>query len=150
MTKPNTPPTVSQQAQILLRDQFSTLTDNAVNEMQRVSNRAERAPVYVILALGAAMIIFALGFKVFSSLSPTEFIMVILTGSLLVILGGLIRLYQYRLNQEIQKGIQAAAERALEATVEYSHKVLEFESQMRQFIVTKQIEAEQPPKPPPL
>jgi hypothetical protein len=64
MTETNTPPIVSQQAQTLLRDQISTLTDNAINEMQRVYKRAGREPVYALLVLGAAMIIFALAFKV--------------------------------------------------------------------------------------
>jgi hypothetical protein len=144
MTETNSPPIVSQQAQTLLRDQISTLTENAINEMQRVHKRAGRVPVYALLVLGAAMIIFALAFKVqffgqaYSSLSPPEFITMILTGSLLVILGGVIHLYQYRLSQEIRKGIQAIAESALEATVEYSNKVIEAELQLRRDTVAKQ------------
>jgi hypothetical protein len=149
-------PTVSEQAQTLLRDPFSSFTEDAVNAMQRVSELAERGPVIVLLTLGPAMIILALAFKLqvlgqgISSLSSSEFITVILTGSLLVILGGLIRLYQYRLSQELRKGIQATAERALEATVENSNKIIESELQLRQSIVAKQIEDGKAPEPPPL
>jgi hypothetical protein len=90
----------------------------------------------VVLLIGAVMITYALAF--ISSLSQPEFITLILAGSLLVILGGLIHLYQYRLRQELRKGIQAIAERALEATVENSNKVIESELQRPQETVAKE------------
>jgi hypothetical protein len=149
-------PAVSQKEQTLLGGSFSSITEDAVNKMQRVSELADSRPMFLVLALGAAMIILALAFKVqlfgqgIGNLSSPEFITLILAGSLLVILAGLIRLYQYRLSQELRKGIQAIAERTLDATVESSNKVIESELQMRREIVAKQKEVEQPPEAPPL
>jgi hypothetical protein len=57
-------PTVSQKEQHkLLRESFSCITDCAVNKMQGVSKRAESIPMFVVLAIGAAMIIFAPRFQ---------------------------------------------------------------------------------------
>ena len=149
-------PTLTRQAQTLLQDPFSSFTQNTVEAMHRVSGLAERGPVIMLLTLGPVMIILALAFKLqlfgqgISTLSSAEFISVILAGSLLVILGAFIRLYQYKLSQELRRGIQENAERALEATMENSNKVIQSEVQIRQKIIDKQLEDGQPPPIPPV
>jgi hypothetical protein len=92
------------------------------------------------------MIILALAFKLqlfghgVGNLSPSEFITVVLTGSLFVILGTIVRLYQYRLSQEIRQRIQETAERTLEATVENSNRIIESELQAQQKVLDARID----------
>jgi len=121
---------LSQQLDTLLKNSLSSFTQ-VTNES--VSERAKAWPVILPLAVGLVMIGFAIFLKLGfvgqepGNLSSSEFVTVVLTGAMLVVLGGLIHLYQYRASHELRMRIQDTAETTLDAQIQASEKVMESE-----------------------
>jgi hypothetical protein len=112
-------------------DQFSVFTGQVVNAMEKVSKVAEKGPVILLLTLGTVLFVAAIGLKVeiggmrFSNLAPSEFIALAVSATLMLILGSLIRLYQYKSWQDITKEQQKIGGELLKKTVETAKKMVE-------------------------
>ena len=112
---------------------FTQVTKDTMDATKAVSDLGTSWPAIVTLALGPIMIIFALAFKLellgqgIGNLSSAEFITVVLTGAMLVVLGGLIHLYHYKARHELRRRIQDTAARTLDAQIQASDKATEFE-----------------------
>ena len=109
---------MSQQVNLIM-NRLSTFTEKTVKALGKEPEVANRAIVIVLLSLGSAMMVLALAFKVelfgrsISNLSQSEFIVVVLTGAMLVTLCASMHFYQYKARQYLRRKLQQTAEREL-------------------------------------
>lgn len=106
------------------KNHLSTFTTTIVESMERISKIAEKGPVTLLLSLGTALIIGALAMKIeiggikIATLAISEFISLLLVATLLLILGSLIRLYQFKTGLDTLRAQQKVGADMLTRTTE--------------------------------
>ena len=93
---------------------FSIYTSQLVMTMQGVSQFEKKISGYVLMILGAAVMIIALAIKLSlfgiqtAALNPTEFMTIVLAGLVLILVGTFLRFYQYMAEQETAQELISA------------------------------------------
>ena len=106
------------------KSQLSTFTNIVVTAMERISTIAEKGPVNLLLSLGTGLIIFALALKIkigdsqIGTLTTPEFISLLLLAALLLVLGSLLRLYQFKSGLDTLRAQQKVGADMLTRTTE--------------------------------
>ena len=82
--------------------------------MRAVSNLADKGPSNLLLTLGTIILIISLFMKLkvfgigLAELQPSEFITLVLVSTFLLVAGSYLGLYQYKNQQEINRGLRQA------------------------------------------
>ncbi len=117
--------------------QLASFTDQMVGSIERISLIAEKGPVTLLTALGAALIVLSMVLKIqvlgrsIGGLTTIDFIAVITAGTIFLLAGSAIRLFQYKSSLEMLRAQQEIRASLWKRTNETTEK-----------LVTREIEAE--------
>jgi hypothetical protein len=107
-------------------ENLSFIRKEMTDAMKDISEIADRSASTLLLSLGAVILLFSFLFKLrifgarFSDLSAGEFIAAMLISMVLLLVGALIRLYQFKKEQEAGKRIRESGVELLSKSLDIS------------------------------
>jgi hypothetical protein len=128
--------------------QFDRFAKTLVSTMQQVASVAQNGVSTFLLALGTAILIVAMFFKLrpvgiqLSDLTPIEFVALVIAAGSFVVFGACIRLYHYSKDREVANALTNSGTRLVESTLANIARLQEkaFDAGVRK--------TEPPPSPP--